>query len=287
MTDISSIFAPPPEPNSTPTYKNDSDEDIMGKEDFLTLLVAQLQNQDPLNPDDASEFTSQLAEFSSLEQLQNLNDSMEGLASAQQQSDRFATMGLLGQEVIYADSTFSFDGTPVNVGYQLDGMADSVSMTIRDDNGTTVATLNPTEMTHGNHFLEWNGLDNEGIEVPAGDYHIVLQATAAGEDSTIAVSPLVQSEVTGVDFNNNTGEAILHTIAGAEVSAGLIIAVYQPNQLYNRDDTENDDNDVIEDVVKNITTGVTGTSTPQATKESAPTDEDQINQDRLHYQLVG
>jgi len=287
MADISNIFAPPPALNSTPTYKNDSDEDIMGKEDFLTLLVAQLQNQDPLNPDDASEFTSQLAEFSSLEQLQNLNDSMEGLTSAQQQSDRFATMGLLGQDVIYADSTFSFDGTPVNVGYQLDGTADSVSMTIRDDNGTTVATLNPTEMTHGNHFLEWDGLDNEGSEVPAGDYHIVLQATAAGEDTTIAVSPLVQSEVTGVDFKNNTGEAILHTMAGAAVSAGLIIAVYQPNQLYNRDNTENEDDDVIKDVVKNITTGVTGTSTPQATKESAPTDEDQIKQDRLHYQLVG
>jgi flagellar basal-body rod modification protein FlgD len=136
-------------------------------------------------------------------------------------------MALLGKDVIYADSTFSFDGTPAHIGYQLDGTASSVSMTIRDDNGTTVATLDPAEMKPGNHFLEWDGLDNEGSVVPAGNYHIALQATAAGEDATIAVSPLVQSEVTGVDFNNSTSKAILHTMAGAEISAGLIIAAYQ------------------------------------------------------------
>ena len=83
MTDVADIFATPTDANLTPTYKDTSSEDIMGKEDFLTLLVAQLQNQDPLDPDDASEFTSQLAEFSSLEQLQNLNDSMGELSSAQ------------------------------------------------------------------------------------------------------------------------------------------------------------------------------------------------------------
>ncbi len=292
MANISEIFAPSPSMNSAPTYTNDSAEDIMGKEDFLTLLVAQLKNQDPLNPDDASEFTSQLAEFSSLEQLQNLNDSMESLTSSQLQSDKFATMGLLGKEVIYADSTFTFDGAPATIGYQLDGVASSVSMAIRDENGIIVTTLNPAEMNPGDHFLEWDGLDNEGNVVPEGKYNIVLQANAAGEDSTIAISPLVQSEVTGVDFNSSTGDAILHTIAGAAISAGLIIAVHQPNQIYNKDTTENEDekisvNDDVEDVVENLTNGVTGTSAPQPSEESAPTDEDQIKQDILRHQLAG
>ncbi len=288
MADISEIFTPSPSLNITPTYTNESAEDIMGKEDFLTLLVAQLQNQDPLNPDDATEFTSQLAEFSSLEQLQNLNDSMEGLTSAQLQSDKFATMGLLGKEVIYADSAFSFDGSPVNIGYQLDGTAASVSMTIQDENNNTVATLHPTDFQPGDHFLEWDGLDNDGNIVPAGKYDIVLQANAAGEDATIAISPLVQSEVTGVDFNSGTGEAILHTMAGAKISAGLIMSVYQPNQIYNKNITENSTEDsLVDDVVEDLTTGVTGTSTPQITEESAPTDEDQIEQDILQHQLAG
>ncbi|HID01942.1 MAG TPA: flagellar hook assembly protein FlgD [Desulfobacterales bacterium] len=292
MTDIAEIFAPPVAANSTPKYAKSSDEDIMGKEDFLTLLVAQLQNQDPLNPDDATEFTSQLAEFSSLEQLQNLNESMESLASAQQQADKFATMGLMGQEVVYADSKFTFDGDPVKVGYQLDGTASSVTMTIQDEAGSTVATLHPTELKKGDHFLEWDGLDSEGNELPAGKYNIVLQASAAGDGNTIAVSPLVQSEVTGVDFSNSSGEAMIHTLAGAEISAGLIIAVYQPEQTHTKDITEEDEEssafeDAIDGVVDDITEGVTRTSTPQQTNESAPTDEEQIEQDRLQHSMAG
>jgi len=292
MTDIAEIFAPPVAANSTPKYAQSSDEDIMGKEDFLTLLVAQLQNQDPLNPDDATEFTSQLAEFSSLEQLQNLNESMESLASAQQQADKFATMGLMGQEVVYADSTFTFDGDPVKVGYQLDGTASSVTMTIQDEAGSTVATLHPTELKKGDHFLEWDGLDSEGNELPAGKYNIVLQASAAGDGNTIAVSPLVQSEVTGVDFSNSSGEAMIHTLAGAEISAGLIIAVYQPEQTHTKNITEEDEEssafeDAIDGVVDDITEGVTRTSTPQQTNESAPTDEEQIEQDRLQHSMAG
>ncbi len=296
MTDIAEIFAPQVTPNSTPTYTKTGDEDIMGKEDFLTLLVAQLQNQDPLNPDDATEFTSQLAEFSSLEQLQNLNKSMDTLANTQLQSDKFATMGLIGQEIVYADSSFTLDGSPVKVGYQLDGTASSVSMTIQDETGSTVATLHPTEMTKGDHFLEWDGLDEDGNALPPGKYDIVLQASAAGENSTIAISPLVQSEVTGVDFSSESGEAMIHTLAGAEISADLIIAVYKPQQLHNtvaEEDTEDESqvdeavDGVVDEVVENITEGVTGTSTSQQTNGSAPTDEDQIEQDILQHQLAG
>jgi len=101
MTDIADIFTPPPALNTTPEYTNaTSGADIMGKEDFLTLLVAQLQNQDPMNPDDPTEFTSQLAEFSSLEQLFNLNESIDGLADVQQKSDRLSSMELIGKEVV-------------------------------------------------------------------------------------------------------------------------------------------------------------------------------------------
>ena len=293
MTDISEIFTPPPAIHSTPEYTKANDgADIMGKEDFLTLLVAQLKNQDPMNPDDPSEFTSQLAEFSSLEQLQNLNESMEALAGSQKQSDQFATMDLIGKEVVYTDNTFTFDGDPVRVGYQLDGTASSVSMYIQDETGVTVATLNPTKLTNGNHFLEWNGLDNEGNEVPVGNYNIVLQASSAGEDSTVAISPLVQSEVTGVDLSNESGDAILHTFAGAELSAYSIIAVYKPEQLHTQEETNSDEEEsfgdgVLDEIVDEVTTGVTGTSTPPPTTESAPTDEDQIEQDILQYQLAG
>lgn len=291
MTNVAEIFASPTTTKLTPVYTNTSSEDIMGKEDFLTLLVAQLQNQDPLNPDDATEFTSQLAEFSSLEQLQNLNKSMDVLSNTQKQSDRFATMDLIGKEVVYASSGFDFNGDPVNLGYQLDGTAASVTMHIMDENGTTVTTLRPSEMREGNHFLEWDGLDKNGNIVPEGKYKLILEASSAGEGTTVAASPLVQSEVTGVDFSSETGEAIIHTLAGAEISSSAIIAVYQADRKNNQEITTEDEDsvvdEIVEDIVEDITSDVTGTSTSPTTEESAPTDEEQIAQDTLQYYLAG
>ena len=86
------------------------DQNSMGKEDFLTLLVAQLQNQDPLNPDDPTEFTAQLAQFSSLEQLFTLNESMDNLVASNASSDRLSTLATIGKEVAYHGDTFEYAG---------------------------------------------------------------------------------------------------------------------------------------------------------------------------------
>lgn len=300
MTDISEIFATPTMGKATPEYTNADNDADMGKEDFLTLLVAQLENQDPMNPEDSSEFTSQLTQFSSLEQLYNLNDSMEALANTQMQSDRFSTMDLIGKDVVYADASFEFSGDSVNVGYQLDGTASSVSMYIQDPAGSTVATLHPTDMSKGDHFIEWNGLDDDGNELPHGDYKIILQGSSDTDNGTIAISPLVQSEVTGVDFSDETGEATIHTMAGAEIASSSIIAVYQPNTIYNKNTlTEDEEESSIEDTigegvedaaadaVDSAVNDVTGTSTSETPQESASTDAEQIEQDTLQYYLAG
>ncbi len=300
MADISEIFSTPTLNNSTPEYKNTSSSaEVMGKDDFLTLLVAQLQNQDPMNPDDPTEFTAQLAQFSSLEQLFNLNESMDNMANTQLQSDRFSTMDLIGKDVVYADASFDFSGDPVNVGYQLDGDASSVTMFIQDETGSTVATLKATELSEGDHFLKWDGLDDEGNELGNGSYKITLQASSGSSDGTIAISPLVQSEVTGVDFSDKTGEAIIHTMAGAEIGSSSIIAVYQPNTIFNKtvladeeeptveEDVNSAVENAVEDAVNKLTSDVTRTSTSQTPPESASTDDEQIEQESLQYYLAG
>ncbi len=282
MTAIADIFGPAAQTNSS-LYAESSDE-VMGKEDFLTLLVAQLKNQDPMNPDDPTEFTAQLAQFSSLEQLFNMNESMDALTSAQMQSDRFATMDLIGKTVSYQDGDFSMDEEgSASVGYKLDGIAASVTLFIKDESGTTVATLHPTELAKGDHFIEWNGMNSDGEHVPAGDYKIVLQASAgAGEDS-IAISPLVQSEVTGVDFNNSTGAAVLYTLAGAEISSDAILAVYKDKNTAAGTDNTGEAGDESE---TNEILAAAGTAAVSAA-ESALTDEEQIEQDQLEHHLTG
>jgi len=196
--------------------------DIMGKQDFLKLLITQLQNQDPLNPDNPTEFTAQLAQFSSLEQMYNLNDSMNSLVSSTNQSTNLSALNLIGKQVTYAGSSFDYSGDPVKLGYTLDGSAAQVQLLIKDSTGNTVRVLDGTDLTSGNHFLTWDGLDDNGITVGSGSYTVAVQAV--GQDgSTAAASPIVTSEVTGVDLSNSDG-VILNT-QGGDIDYSKILGV--------------------------------------------------------------
>jgi len=203
--------------------KTAATEEVMGKEDFLSLLVAQLQNQDPLNPDDPTEFTAQLAQFSSLEQLHNLNDSMDNLVTSNANSDKLSTLSTIGKEVVYQDGSFTFNGEPITLGYKLDGPAQEVNLALQLD-GATVATLKGVELSAGNHFLTWNGLTKDGQPAAHGNYKIIIQAKA-GEGLSVAANPLIRSEVTGVDLDGEFG-GILITEAG-KVEFNTILGVYE------------------------------------------------------------
>lgn len=197
---------------------------VMGKEDFMMLLVAQLKNQDPLSPDDPTEFTAQLAQFSSLEQLYNLNDSMESLAASNADSDRLSTLGTIGKDVVFEGDKTTFSGEPIEFGYSLSGPASAVTISLKQD-GATLATLNGSDLTKGNHFLTWDGLTDDGSPAPIGDYDIVIDAQSASEDPILA-APLIRSEVTGVDLAGSTGGTLV-TLAG-EVAFNKIIGVFEP-----------------------------------------------------------
>jgi len=245
--------------------------DIMGKEDFLTLLVAQLQNQDPLNPDDPTEFTAQLAQFSSLEQLYNLNESMAGLTTAQANSEKLSALSLIGKEVSYNGSSFSFEGDPIAVGYQLDGVATGVTISLQDSDGKTVKTLqaDDTELKTGNHFITWDGTDMDGETVADGTYKIVLSATAASSGDSVAAAPLISSEVTGVDLSNG----MLTTKAGEVLFNNLIKVTESANSnqtaaLTNSASTTN-----------TTTNTAAGTVAATTADKTASTDDEQTAQD--------
>ena len=196
-------------------------ENTLGQDEFLTLLVAQLQNQDPLNPTDATEFTAQLAQYSQLEQLFNLNDAMDGLTAAQTSSQKVSALSLIGKEVVVEDTHFPFDGAPTRIGYRVDGPATDISLQIRNSAGATVATLNAGDTTPGEHFLTWNGLDQNGAPLPADTYQLAVTAKGASADATVTVAPLVRTTVTGVDLSGSeplvvtrTGEFLVSAIRG-------------------------------------------------------------------------
>ena len=118
---------------TTPTTKaTTSSTKTLGQSDFLSLLVAQLKNQDPLNPSDPTQFTAQLAQFSQLEQLFNLNSTLAGLTTAQGSSEKLAALSLIGQDVVVAGNNFALKDSPVQVGYKTDGTATSIKLQIQD-----------------------------------------------------------------------------------------------------------------------------------------------------------
>jgi flagellar basal-body rod modification protein FlgD len=216
---------------STATSSNDA---LMGKQDFLMLLVAQLQNQDPLNPSDPTEFTAQLAQFSSLEQLFTLNESMENLVTSNANADRFSTLNTIGKDVAYHSSSFNFTGEAVEIGYQLDGEASEVTLSLQR-NGVTIATIEGEELSSGSHYFTWDGVLENGQVAPAGKYEITIQAKSLSEES-VGVAPLIKSEVTGVDLNGEYG-GVLITKAG-EVAFSSILGVYDPETSTPATETE-------------------------------------------------
>lgn len=212
--------------SSSTATTSSSKTSALGQDQFLTLLVAQLQNQDPLNPADATEFTSQLAQYSQLEQLFNLNDSMEQLASAQNNSERLSALTLIGQDVVVENSEFTLNKESVEIGYKVDGTVTDVDLLIKDSDGKTVATLPASDLSEGNHFLTWDGKNSSGTALDPGTYSIQISAKN-GTTASASVSPLVRSEVTGIDLSGS--EAKIVTALG-EYAISAIHGAYDSTQ---------------------------------------------------------
>jgi flagellar basal-body rod modification protein FlgD len=145
---------------------------------------------------------------------------MAGLTTAQTNSQKLAALSLIGKDVSYNGSSFSYGGTPISVGYMLDDVASSVTISLQDSDGRTIKTLQAedTELKAGNHFITWDGTDTSGNTVADGTYKIVLSASAAKTGTTVAATPLISSEVTGVNLSNG----MLTTRAGEVLFNNLI-----------------------------------------------------------------
>jgi len=207
--------------SSSTTSSTDSTQ-ALGQEQFLTLLVAQLQNQDPLNPADATEFTAQLAQYSQLEQLFNLNDAMDELTATTSKSQSISALNLIGQDVVVEGDTFSLGEEPVDIGYKIDGSVSSVTVTISNSSGKNVATISADELAEGNHFLTWDGKDADGKSLPSGTYSFSVKATS--EDSSATITPLVRTAVSGVDLSGS--EPLVATDSGT-YGLSLIYGAYE------------------------------------------------------------
>ncbi len=196
---------------------------MMGKDQFLELLVAQLQNQDPLNPLDPTEFTAQLAQFSSLEQLFSANESLSQMARAagdNQELGRLSAVGLIGRRVEVTGADFHYRDSPVEFGYTLDTPAAAVRARILDSGDQVVAILPQERTGAGRHYFSWDGAGLDGRSLPPGDYRLEVERLD-GESAT-AVPTRIRGLVGGVELDSRG--SILTTSAG-EFGLAEVISV--------------------------------------------------------------
>lgn len=199
----------------------------MGQEAFLKLLVAQLQNQDPLNPQDNYEFVAQLAQFSSLEQTIGINDRLDQLALQSQGLQNTETVSLVGKQVTVKGNIVTLDGqgAKVPITFTTEAKSTSSEVVIKDQNGRTVRTLRVGPSAAGLVKVSWDGRSDSGIAQPAGAYKVTASARN-GDDAPVAVSQQSTGSVQSVSFDK--GFPVLTLDNGMSVPVSDLVRVAPP-----------------------------------------------------------
>ena len=180
-----------------------STTDVLGKDDFLQLLVTQLQNQDPLNPMDSTEFTAQLAQFSSLEQLYNVNDNLNGLGANQLTMNNTQTISMIGKTTwAYGNIIQKSDSSFTDIHFGLGENATETVVNIYNAQGDFIKTISAGTMDAGDHSVSWDGTDSEGRSVADGFYQFEVLAGDA-EGVPVATETFIVGVVSGVTFDDN------------------------------------------------------------------------------------
>ncbi|MGE4296411.1 MAG: flagellar hook assembly protein FlgD [Desulfovibrionaceae bacterium] len=231
----------------------------LDKEDFLTLLVTQLEYQDPLNPTDDTEFTAQLAQFSSLEQLTNISETLDGMAETDTQESLLNASSYIGKYVVAEGSSVTKNEDEISTIYfDVDEAIAVGYVNVYDANSNLIRSEVMGSKAAGSYSYTWDGLNSEGDAVEDGVYYVAMAAQDA-DGQAVLIYTDVSGEVTGVQSYDDTTYLILADGRAVEYSA--VTRVVVPTDATGDTDTTN-------------TTGTTDTTeTTDTTDTTDSTDE--------------
>lgn len=205
--DIASLTATSATPAAAAGAAAAAPQDL-GRNEFLRMLIAQLENQDPLNPQDATEFTAQLAQFSSLDQLFGMRSSIDALSKVQSVAQSLSAASLIGRSVTAETNRIEIpaSGAPPELSFEVDVATSVLGAELRDANGAVVARLGASDLAAGRTQIPWSAFG--GAPAP-GVY--TLASTPAGGSAAPRV--LVDARVTGATFADGAPTLLLGSIA--------------------------------------------------------------------------
>jgi len=201
---------------STATSATSTAKNALGKDSFIKMMIAQLQNQDPLNPMDGTAFVAQLAQFSSLEQLTNLNETMSSLPTYLGNFSNAQMANLIGSEATAAGNVLTVSGSSTKITYQLPSDIQSGAIKIYNSNGSLVDTVQIGSQKTGLQSTTWNSSKQS-----AGNYTYEVNAVNKS-GTTVTVDKMISGTIAGVSFKN--GNAYL-TINGQQVAFSDVVAI--------------------------------------------------------------
>lgn len=206
----------------------------LDKNSFLKLFVAQLKNQDPLNPDDGAEMASKLAQFHSLEEMININKNLGDMFSHQKSSTTASQIEFIGKEVEIKDNRVVVEGSKdqqIEIGYEFDKGATRSSIIIKDETGKPVfeKELGPKES--GKHSFQWSGTNNKDEPLKKGVYTFHIEAQDKNE-AIIMAKPYSKTSITGISLDAKDG-GIFSPIGKIDTSTIKSIGLKGYNQTSN------------------------------------------------------
>lgn len=203
--------------------KNNAKTSADGTQDrFLKLLVTQMKNQDPLNPMDNAQVTSQMAQLSTVSGIDKLNATMESLIGSVQTAQSYQASSMIGHNVLVAGNEVSTTGTGGFFGVDLPVGADKLTVTIKNSAGATVRTLSLGAQESGNLPLNWDGYADDGSIAPTGSYKFDVAATISGKSTT--AETLSYTKV--MSISNNSGGIKLNLSNLSSVSTADIKEIF-------------------------------------------------------------
>ncbi len=176
----------------------------LGQDDFLRIMLAQLENQDPTSPLEGNEFLNQITQFSIADGITELNSSFSNLANSLSSNQALQASALVGRSVLVPGDTATLsEGGILQGRASLPDGASSVAVDIFSQGGELVSTINLGPQAAGNLDFAWDGLNNDGSAAEPGNYRVVVRANVGGSEQ--ALNTLVSARVDSVTLQNGGG----------------------------------------------------------------------------------
>lgn len=177
----------------------------LGKDDFLKLFIAQLQNQDPLNPSDSTQMAAQMAQFNGLEQMMNVNTTLTSMLKAQDQGRTVQMINYVGKEVDVGNGMLKFDKNRITKAtFHIDQPVAAATLEVRDGTGQVISQEELGSLMPGEHNVKWQGRLKDGQPASPGLYNFQIVGKATdGQELAVPIKSKVK--ITGIDLKEDGG----------------------------------------------------------------------------------